>query len=155
MRSTTKSSTIPLVLQDQDGNWHDAVISGSIVTREAGYDCRFTLQFPFESQAGTAADAVVKRGSVGCNRFIPFEDSTTGYAGDYANFQLVGKSLSNATSGLSISGLPNADVFAELTTDFGKMFTDVVQVASSDSNMRDPEAAYITSPRPQLSGAGQ
>jgi hypothetical protein len=141
------------VLQDQDGNNHDAVISGSIVTREAGYDCRFTLQFPYESQEGTANDAVVKRGSISTTRFIAFSDSVTGYAGDYSLFQAVGKNLGAATSGLSIGGLANADLWAELTADFAKMFTDVVQVASSDSNLRDPEAAYITSPRPQLSGA--
>lgn len=152
MRSTSKSSTLQLVLQDQDGNWHDAVVSGSIVTRESGYDCRFTLQFPFESQEGTQNDAVVKRGSVSTTRFIPFSDSTTGYAGDYQNFQLLGKELGLAASGLSMN-LSGADMWDELKADFAKMFTDVVPVASNDANMRDPEAAYITGNRPQLSGA--
>lgn len=152
MRSTSKSSTIPRVLVDQDGNAHDAVISGSIVTRETGYDCRFTLQWPYESQAGTQDDAVVKRATVSMNRFIAFSDSTTGYDGDYTLFQNLAKQMALATSGTSMN-LGGADLWAGLSADFSTMFANVVQLASNDSNLRDPDAAFITTTRPLMSGA--
>lgn len=145
MRSTNKSSTLRNTFTDYDQNKHDSVVSGSIITRETGYDCRVTLQYPYESGYGAQQDAVIKRASTSATAFLPF-DIRTGLADSFASFIAVAK------MGLVLIDnqdwqIDSADLWAELTADFGKMIANIAAVSVTDRKI-DPDTAYVTANRP-------
>lgn len=149
-RSVSFSSTLPLVLQDADGNWHDAVVSGSITTSETGYNCRCNLQTPFESTVGAQADSVVQRSNISVQHFIPY--TSAAFDTQYSNFLGVAKQMGLISGNLSMN-LAGADLWAKLSAEFATMHTNIVDLAQGNANRRDPDTAFVTAPRPQLSGA--
>jgi hypothetical protein len=148
MRSTSKSSTVPRVLTDVDGNAHDAIISMSIVTRETAYDLRATLTYPYESTVGAQDDAVVRRANVQINHSLSFVAGN--FAANLQNFISAAKMLP-LTAGYPIP-VTGQDLWAGIEADFNSMFTDLVDLAQGNANIRDPETAYVVGTRPQLSG---
>lgn len=145
MRSTNKSSTLRNTFTDYDENKHDSVVSGSIVTRETGYDCRVTLQYPYESGYGAQQDAVIRRASVSTSCFLPF-DIRTGLTGSFASF------IAGAKAGLVLIdnqdwAMDSADLWAELTADFTKMIANIATVTVDDRKI-DPDTAYVSATRP-------
>lgn len=149
MRSTSKSSTIPRVLTDVDGNTHDAIIAMSIVTRETAYDLRATLTYPYESTVGQQNDAVVRRTNVQINHSLAFVAGN--FADNLQNFIAAAKMLP-LCAGYPIP-VTNQDLWAGITADFETMYTDIVDLAQGNANLRDPDTAYVVGNRPQLSGA--
>lgn len=150
MRSSNKSSTLRNTFTDYDENKHDSIVSGSIVTRETGYDCRVTLQYPYESGYGAQQDAVIRRASVSTSCFLPF-DIRTGLAGSFESF------LAGAKVGLVLIdnqdwNIDSADIWAELTSDFGKMIANIATVTQEDRKI-DPDSAYVSANRPQLTAS--
>lgn len=149
MRSVNKSDTIPLVLTDADGNKHDAIMAVSIVTRETAFDLRATLTYPYETLAGAQADAIVRRANA------RLEHSMSYIGGNYAmrltSFLDAAKFLPLVAGyPMPITGIA---LWAEVTADFAKMFNDIVTLAQSNANLRDPDTAYVVANRPSLSGA--
>lgn len=152
MRSTNKSSTLRNAFVDFDQNQHDAVVSGSVVTRETGYDCRVTLQYPYESGYGAQQDAVVKRASISTTAFLPF-DIRTGLPDHFASFLTAAKvglvMIDNLTWNIE-----TADLWAELAADFVKMTANIATVTVSDRKI-DPDTAYVANDRPLQTASSQ
>jgi len=147
MRSTSKSSTLKRAMAaDFDGNAHDAVVTGSINTRESGYDCRCTLLYPYETTDGSAQDAVIKRASISVSHYIPFNSQDP--ATQLLSFFAVAKRM-DLIDNLEFN-MDSADLWAELTADFSKMITDIVTVQGTNVTRKDPETAFITTNSPAL-----
>lgn len=149
MRSSNKSSTLRSSFTSFDGNKHDSVISGSIITRGTGYDVRATLSYPFEVGTGAPQDAVLKRGSISTSTFIS-ADTREDLPILLQSFFAVAKRMDLIDN--QAFAMDTADIWAELTADFTKMIANLAVVQSNTGTKRDPDAAYIVEPRPQIVG---
>lgn len=145
MRSTNKSSTLRNTFEDNDGNKHDSVVSGSIITRDTGYDARVTLMYPFQSTSGSQQDAVVKRGSVSVNTFLPLDAEDLPVL--LLSFFAVAKRLDLIDN--QTWNIDTADVWAELTADFTKMIANIVTVPGGNAKKVDRDSAHIVTNAPE------